>query len=190
MSEDELSKLKISPLLGNVVFGSSFYNFAFSLESYAEMYGYSFKFDKAILQKVLWGNYYYDRENRKFITKPSKEFSKRTFVEFILEPIYKIFSHTVSKDRNELKPILNQLGVYLRQHEFKIDTKPLLILIFKRLFGKTHTMVDMIVKHIPSTLVATKKKVELNYTGSRDNEYYPLLLKCDSNGPLMVNIVK
>lgn len=49
ISEEELSKLKISPLLGNVVFGSSFYNFAFSLESYAEMYGYSYKFDKTIL---------------------------------------------------------------------------------------------------------------------------------------------
>lgn len=48
----------------------------------------------------------------------------------------------------------------------------------------------MIVKHIPSALVAIKKKVELNYTGSRDNEYYPLILKCDSNGPLVVNIVK
>ena len=35
--------------------------------------------------------------------KPTKEYNLRAFVEFILEPIYKIFSHVVSKEFDLLK---------------------------------------------------------------------------------------
>ncbi len=90
--------MKLSPLLGNVIFGASLYSFVFSLKSFSEMYAYTYKMDKNIFERILWGNYYFDREKKKFLSKPTKEFSKRTFVEFILEPLYKIFSHTVSKD--------------------------------------------------------------------------------------------
>jgi len=51
-------------------------------------------------------------------------------VEFILEPIYKIFSHVVSKEKEKLKPVLNKLGVYLKNVDFKMDIKPLLKLVF------------------------------------------------------------
>ena len=64
------------------------------------------------------------------MNKPTKDFSKRVFVEFILEPIYKIFSHVVSKEREKLKPVLNKLGVYLKNSDFKMDIKPLLKLVF------------------------------------------------------------
>ena len=63
------------------------------------MYGYSYKLEKHVFEKILWGNYYFDRTQKKFVAKPSKEYAKRTFVEFILEPLYKIFSHTVSKEK-------------------------------------------------------------------------------------------
>jgi U5 small nuclear ribonucleoprotein component len=49
----------------------------------------------------LWGDYYFNRETKKFQRTPP-EVRKRTFVEFILEPIYKIFAHTVGKDRDDL----------------------------------------------------------------------------------------
>ena len=90
------------------------------------MYSYSYKLEKGTFEKILWGNYYYDRKQRKFISKPTKEVSKRTFVEFILEPLYKIYSHTVSKEQKELNPLLKQLGIYLKPTQFRMDTKPML----------------------------------------------------------------
>lgn len=114
------------------------------------MYSYTYKFDQGTLEKILWGNYYYDRNSKKFMNKPSKEFTKRSFVEFILEPIYKIFSHSVSKDPQSLDPILKKLGVYLKKNDYKKDTKPLLKLIFKNFFGPVCPLIDMLAKHIPS----------------------------------------
>jgi len=46
----------------------------------------------------MWGDIYYNKKTRKFSKTSSRESSVRTFVEFILEPIYKILSAVVSYD--------------------------------------------------------------------------------------------
>lgn len=61
------------------------------------MYSHTYGIDKDIFANLLWGNYFYDRNTRKFTKKAGPDYTKRTFVEFILEPIYKIFSHAVVK---------------------------------------------------------------------------------------------
>jgi len=61
--------------------------------------------------------------------KPTKDFTLRTFVEFVLEPIYKIMAYTVSKEKNKLKPFLLKLGIYLRKEHYKMNTKKLLKLV-------------------------------------------------------------
>ena len=60
--------------------------------------------DPNVFKSLLWGDYYFNRENRKFQRKPqpAPQERKRTFVEFVLDPIYKIFAHTVGKDRPDL----------------------------------------------------------------------------------------
>lgn len=69
--------------------------------------------DVAVFAKLLWGDYYFDKVERKFGRVPGQG-AKRTFVEFVLEPIYKIFSHTVGKDRGSLEHFLaKNLDIYL-----------------------------------------------------------------------------
>lgn len=104
----------ISPILGNVVFSSGEYGFVFSIQSFSELYARKFKsIDPTKLVKVFWGDFCFDSETKKFARKVGKESRKRAFVEFILEPIYKIFSHTVGKDKPDLEPFLASLGIYL-----------------------------------------------------------------------------
>jgi len=61
--------------------------------------------DPTVFKDLLWGDIYFNKETRKFQRTPQQE-RKRTFVEFILEPIYKIFAHTVGKDKIELEGFL------------------------------------------------------------------------------------
>lgn len=62
--------------------------------------------DTDIFKKVLWGDYYFNSETKKFSRNPPTAHRKRAFVEFILDPIYKIFSHTVGKDKADLENFL------------------------------------------------------------------------------------
>lgn len=63
------------------------------------MYSSMYKIHPDTFSKILWGNVFYDREKKKFTKKGTKLCPNRTFVDFILEPIYKIFAHVVSKER-------------------------------------------------------------------------------------------
>lgn len=56
----------------------------------------------------LWGDIYFDKTTRKFSKKPPASNAQRTFVEFILEPLYKIFSQVLPWDFRSLN-IMNTL---------------------------------------------------------------------------------
>ena len=63
----------ISPVLGNVLFGSGEYGFVFSIQSFSEMYAKKFKsIDPTKLVKVFWGDFYFDAEAKKFAKKVGK----------------------------------------------------------------------------------------------------------------------
>lgn len=55
-------------------------------------YKFADSFDWEQFSRRLWGEIYFDKTSRKFGKKPFYANNQRTFVEFILEPMYKIFS--------------------------------------------------------------------------------------------------
>ena len=75
------NRYTISPALNNVIFASSEYSFMFSIESMVEKYKTKFpSVDDHTFKKILWGDYYFDPEKKKFGKKAFNAFSKRTFV--------------------------------------------------------------------------------------------------------------
>lgn len=46
----------------------------------------------------LWGDWYFDNQTREFNDSEYATASKRGFVEFVLEPIYKIYSIVLGTD--------------------------------------------------------------------------------------------
>uniref|UniRef100_H2YSS7 Tr-type G domain-containing protein n=1 Tax=Ciona savignyi TaxID=51511 RepID=H2YSS7_CIOSA len=84
----------VSPLNGNVCFASSQYAFCFTLNSFANLYVKQFgnEVDPKDFAKRLWGDIYFNQKTRRFSKKPPHTNAQRSFIEFILEPLYKIFS--------------------------------------------------------------------------------------------------
>jgi len=56
-------------------------------------------------------------------------------VEFVLEPLYKIYSHVLGEERTGLEKMLDKLGVVLRQNQYDLNTKELLRLVCGQFFG-------------------------------------------------------
>ena len=83
----------------------------------------------------------------------------RTFVHFILTPLYKLYSQVLSEDTETLKETLEGLGISLKPAMFKMDVRPLLKVVTEQFFGPPTGLVDMIVEHIPSPLEGTASKV-------------------------------
>jgi U5 small nuclear ribonucleoprotein component len=123
----------------------------FTLPSFAKMYAQSYpRVNATEFGARLWGDIFFNPKSRKFTRKGMEEGSKRTFVNFVLEPIYKLYSHTISESPEDLKETLATLGIHLKPSQYKTDAKVLLRLVCEQFFGFAEGFVDMIVEHVPS----------------------------------------
>ncbi|KAF3057220.1 Pre-mRNA-splicing factor cwf10 [Daldinia childiae] len=184
---------RLSPEKGNVLFACSEMGWCFTLQSFSKMYADSFPgVNTEEFAKRLWGDIYFNPKKRTFSRKPlpGEERAKRSFIHFVLEPIYKVFSHTISQSPEELKSVLATLGIVLKPSQYKTDAKVLLKLVCEQFFGPSTGFVDMIVKNVPSPLEAAERKLEQYYTGPLDTKVAESMKKCDQDGPLVVHITK
>ena len=184
-------KRRLSPEKGNVAFACSSMGWIFTLPSFAKMYADNYPDVNARDFGVrLWGDIFFNPKRRSLTRKGTQERSKRTFVNFVLEPIYKLYSHTISESPEDLKETLGTLGIYLKPSQYKTDAKDLLRMVCEQFFGGAEGFVDMLVEHIPSPLEGAQKKLDRYYTGPTDTKTAVSIAKCDQDGPLVVQITK
>jgi U5 small nuclear ribonucleoprotein component len=185
--------IRLSPDLGNVCFASSQTGWIFSLDSFAKLYADAYDdadFEIAAFAKRLWGDVYYNAEKGSFHRKSNHGASKRTFVHFILEPLYKIYAQVIGEDTETLKRTLRSLGIYLKAKDFDLNVKPLLNLVLTQFFGLAGSFVEMVAKHVPSPLENAAHKVERFYTGPMTSKTVEAMVRCDADGPLMLQVTK
>ncbi|KAK6101484.1 U5 small nuclear ribonucleoprotein component [Brugia pahangi] len=188
---DDNEAVKISPLLNNVVFSSSRYNICFSLRSFAELYSSNYgTFSGEEFARRLWGDQYFDKKTRKFVKKPPHQGASRSFVEFVLEPLYKIFSQVVGDVDTCLPSMMAELNIKLTKEEQRMNVRPLIALICRRFFGDFNSFVDLVTQNIKSPSDNASTKVEHTYLGPMDSKLAQALMKCDAYGPLMVHTTK
>ncbi|KAG5439177.1 hypothetical protein PCANB_001476 [Pneumocystis canis] len=181
----------LSPEKGNVCFASTDMNWCFSLKSFAKMYADTYddiNIDE--FSRRLWGDIYYNPKSRNFSRKSLEQDAKRTFVHFILEPLYKLYGQTLGETSETLDKTLKSLGIFLKPSQFKLDVRALLKLICNEFFGTSTGFVDMVVKHIPSPSDGSITKIQHTYTGPLDSEIAQAMQKCDLNGPLVIHATK
>lgn len=182
---------RISPEKGNVLFACTDMGWCFTLQTFAKMYTDSYgDIDPEEFSKRLWGDVYFNPKKRNFTRKPVEDRSARSFVHFVLEPIYKIFTHSISDSPEQLKPILASLGIELKPSQYKADAKVILKLVCEQFFGPSVAFVDMIVKHIPSPVNGSQRFLDRYYTGPIDTKVGDSMKLCNQDGPLVVHVTK
>ncbi|KAJ6145217.1 U5 small nuclear ribonucleoprotein component [Penicillium chermesinum] len=182
---------RLSPEKGNVVFASSSMNWCFTLQSFAQMYADTHpQLDSIAFAARLWGDIFYNPSSRKFTRKGVDDKSTRAFVKFVLEPIYKLYSHTISESPEDLKETLASIGVALKPSQLKTDADELLNLVCEQFFGPPAGFVDMIVQHVPSPVDGAQRLLERYYNGPLDTNIAASMTACNQDGPLVVHVTK
>ncbi|KYQ50143.1 hypothetical protein ALC60_10776 [Trachymyrmex zeteki] len=181
----------VSPAVGNVCFASSEYNVCFTLKSFAALYARNYPgLNANEFAKRLWGDIYFNPKTRKFTKKPPHNTAQRSFIEFILEPLYKIFAQVVGDVDTTLPDVLDELGIRLTSEEMKMNIRPLLRLVCTRFLGDMCGLVDMCVTHVPSPQAHAPTKVQHVYTGPIDSPLAQDMINCDPDGRLMIHSTK
>ncbi|ELU06359.1 hypothetical protein CAPTEDRAFT_158714 [Capitella teleta] len=190
-SEDSEDDMQCSPIIGNVLFSSAYYRFSFTLLSFAKLYSDSYGgISEKEFARRLWGDIYFNSRTRKFTKKPPHSDAQRSFIEFILEPLYKIFAQIVGDVDMNVARLCDELNIHLTSEEKKLNIRPLMRLLLRRFFGDFTGFTSMCVNHIPPPSDNAQRKVEHIYTGPLDTDISEAMLRCDPEGPLMVHATK
>ncbi|KFH08718.1 elongation factor 2 family protein, partial [Toxoplasma gondii MAS] len=122
----------ISPLNNNVLFAMGQFGLIFSTRSFAKLHIDNYHPDRKahgprlpgepasveaertpfpsveVFEQALWGDLWIHPETRKVVDKPPFSDAPRTFVEFIMEPLYKLVAHVVAEEQPTLQPTLEE----------------------------------------------------------------------------------
>lgn len=184
-----MGQIMVDPSLGNVGFGSGLHGWAFSLKQFAEMYADKFGIQPVKLMKNLWGDRFFNPKTKKW-TSTQEDGSKRGFVQFVLDPIFKVFDAIMNAKKEESKKLIEKVGVKLTVEEKDLEMKPLLKTVMRKWLPAGDILLQMICIHLPSPVTAQKYRMEMLYEGPHDDEAAIAVKNCDPNGPLMMYISK
>jgi len=187
--EGPMGVIQVDPTIGTVGFGSGLHGWAFSLKNFAEMYAEKFGIEVNKLMKRLWGDNFFSAKERKWSTQ-SGEGYQRGFIQFVLDPIFKVFDAIMGFKKEISGTLIEKLGVKLTADEKGLEGKPLLKLVMHRWLPAGDALLQMITIHLPSPVTAQKYRMEMLYEGPHDDEAALGIKNCDPTAPLMMYISK
>lgn len=192
----------LDPINGNVGFGSGKMGFAFTILQIAKLYSNK-KYPVEKMTKYLWGDWFYDTQNKKWRTSPNYEGKKleRGFVKFVLKPIYQLCKLCSEPTQENWKKIENIVRKFIpeisereeremKQYKSITNGKELVQKIFSLVFPAAEPILSMIHTHIPSPKKSQTYRGELLYTGPIEDKFSKAIRECNENGPLCVFVTK
>eukprot|EP00211_Chloroparvula_japonica_P004810 CAMPEP_0119118214 /NCGR_PEP_ID=MMETSP1310-20130426/110_1 /TAXON_ID=464262 /ORGANISM="Genus nov. species nov., Strain RCC2339" /LENGTH=841 /DNA_ID=CAMNT_0007107553 /DNA_START=144 /DNA_END=2669 /DNA_ORIENTATION=- len=191
--DELLGDVQVNPALGTVAFGSGLHGWGFTLTRFAGMYAKKFGAKRARLMEKLWGDNYFDPSAKKWVkSSTSKDGKKlqRAWCQFVFKPIQALFTNIMNDQKAKYDKMINQLGVKLTVEEKELVGKPLLKTVMRKFLPAGDALLEMIVCHLPSPVIAQKYRVENLYTGSMDDKCAQGIRNCDPDAPLMMYVSK
>jgi elongation factor 2 len=168
-----LGDVQVLPDKGTVGFGSGLQGWGFTLARFSKLYAAKFGVPKEKLMSRLWGDNYFDPEGKKWTSNNTSISGKplaRAFVQFILEPIYQLARSVMDGDKEKWGKMVNQLQITLSPEDAENEGKQLLKIVMRKFLPAAEAILEMIVIHLPSPLIAQRYRVENLYEGPMDDE--------------------
>nr|UGN13547.1 elongation factor 2 [Placilonga atlantica] len=187
---EAVGDMKVDPALGTVAFGSGLHAWGFTLQRFADMYADKFGMDRNVLLPKLWGDNWFSggKITNKKASVPAG--TRRTFVQFVLDPIYQVFDSIMNSKPKKMRKILNVIGVTLKGEDAALKDKKLLKRVMQLWLPAADALLEMIVLHLPSPRKAQKYRCSLLYEGPQDDVCAEGIKTCDPEAPLMMYISK
>ncbi|XP_055844530.1 elongation factor-like GTPase 1 [Episyrphus balteatus] len=156
------SALYFTPENGNVVFCSAFDGWAFSIGDFSSTYAERLEIPREELEKVLWGDFYYNSKKKCAMPGAQEKAKKPMFVQFVLENIWNLYDIiAVRKDKDKLPAIAEKLGIKLSPRDLKMgDAKSQIKAVLGQWLPVDKSVLHMVVQHIPEPNVISDERAE------------------------------
>ncbi|KAK9388685.1 P-loop containing nucleoside triphosphate hydrolase protein [Lipomyces mesembrius] len=191
--------LYFAPEANNVIFASAIDGWGFTVQQFAVIYEKKLGMNRAALQKVLWGDYFFDPKTKKVLT--SKTLKGRNlkpfFVQFVLENIWAVYECTVvNRDSEKMDKVVKALNVKVLPRDLRSkDTRALLTAVFSQWLPLSTSVLVTVINQIPPPITAQRGRIPtiLESTPGSDRispELKEAMLNCDAKGPVSAFVSK
>ncbi|CCE63701.1 hypothetical protein TPHA_0F02190 [Tetrapisispora phaffii CBS 4417] len=192
------SELYFDPAKNNVVFASAVDGWGFNIGQLAKFYEVKLGAKRENLQKVLWGDFYMDPNEKILNNKTLKGRSlKPLFVSLILDNIWKVYENTVIERNMEVvEKITKALNITLQSRDLMSkDDKILLRTILGQWLPVSTAILITVIEKLPSPLLSQEDRLDTILGANIDQEEVDATLlegmkKCDRNGPSIAYVSK
>ena len=186
--KETMEDLQVDPQKGEVVFGSAYQGWGFSLTTIANIYNKKFGIKTEKILNKLWGNNFFNKTTNKFTTEREEEYP-RAFCVYAIEPIIKLIDVIKKGNKTEILNYTENLGVKIQLEE-TIDEKSFFKQVMKKWINLADSLIELVVMHLPSPLTAQQYRTNYLYTGMQDDNLAKAMLSCNPDGPLMMFVSK
>ncbi|ODV85396.1 hypothetical protein CANARDRAFT_198607 [[Candida] arabinofermentans NRRL YB-2248] len=188
-----------SPELNNVIFASAIDGWGFNIAQFSVLYEKKLGVKREILQKCLWGDFYFDPKTKKVIS--SKQLKGRNlkplFVTFVLDNIWHIYdSCLLNKNQEKLEKIVKSLNLKILPRDLRSkDTKQLINSIFTQWLPVSNAVLLTVIDKLPSPFESQKERIEHILNSISNNDLIDKNLKndmivCNSDGLISCYVSK
>ena len=187
------SNLLFHPDQATVTFASGLSDWAFTIDGFAQRYAKRFGVHRGTMAQKFWGDNYFNMATRKWTTESvdaKGQPLERSFVMFILNPIFKLVDAILNFKTEAWQTMLRKLEINLSRHENELNGKALMKVVMNKFLPAKDALLEMTVLHLPSPVTAQKYRVETLYEGPMNDECATGIRNCDPEGPLMMFVSK
>lgn len=180
------------PRAGTCAFSSAAHGWSFTLPSFAALYAdvAGEALDTGAFAARLWGDSYFNGASRKFSRAAPTPGAPRSFVQFVLEPLYKLIAHALAEDAASLAGALESVGVSLPRAAYAADVKPLIAAVTRAVLGGPAGLVDAILATVPDPRAGAAAKASRVFGPTDDAASAAALASADPAAPLVAAIAK
>ncbi|KAF7506222.1 hypothetical protein GJ744_012114 [Endocarpon pusillum] len=156
--ETDDEDLYFAPERNNVIFASAIDGWAFTIRQFADIYEKKLGIKKAVLEKVLWGDFYLDPKTKKVLGQKHLKgrVLKPIFVQLVLEPIWTVYEATTGGGKGKgdqalLEKVTRSLAITLPPHVAR-SREPRVILqtVFTAWLPLSTAVLVSVIEYLPS----------------------------------------
>jgi elongation factor 2 len=193
-----IGDVQVHPNEGTVAFGAGKDGWAFTLRQFAMIASKRFGIKKEKMMERLWGDNFYNQKTRKWSKKSDDPENQRGFNLFVLTPIYTIFKTIMGSDEEkhamdpDVVALCEKMNIPMKGDAKEFKGKALLRDIMQKFLPAAEALLEMMIIHLPSPVVAQKYRAETLYEGPMDDKNAIAIRDCDPSpdAPLMMYISK
>lgn len=151
-----------SPEKNNVIFASAIDGWGFNVSQFAAIYERKLGIKREKLEKVLWGDFYFDTKTKRVVGPKHKSKNARPlFVQLVLETIWAVYDSTVvNRDAEKSAKIVTALNLKINPRDLKAkDGQILLSSIFGQWIPLSVSVLLSVIDKIPSPTSAQSERL-------------------------------